>query len=134
MQQMRRARDLIDQKASIKEICAAVKDDPDYVSFADRKKGKNRNPRASKRKPKPVRLLERAEQQAHDAERKAALAAPAYVPEGPGALPDPPELGETRRREQASFQAALAGALETPTSKATAGDADPSTVEEPKQS
>ncbi|GAA5863043.1 hypothetical protein JCM3774_001402 [Rhodotorula dairenensis] len=107
--QMRRARDLIDRHASIQEICAAVKDDPDYVSFADRKKGKSHS-RGSKRKPKPVRLKEKAEQQAHDAEHdKVDPAAPVYVPDGPGALPDPPDLGETRQREQAAFLEALAG-------------------------
>lgn len=107
---MRRARDLIDRNASIQEICAAVKDDPDHVAYADRKKGKSHS-RGSKRKPKPVRLQEKAEQQAHDAEHDSTVdpAVPVYVPDGPGAVPDPPELGETRRREQAAFLEALAG-------------------------
>lgn len=101
---MRRARDLIDRNASIQEICAAVKDDPEYVSFADQKKGgKGGRSRGgnNKRKPKPIRLKEKAEQQqAHDAENTAEPAAPGDASDGPGALADAPQLGETWRREE----------------------------------
>ncbi|TKA50951.1 hypothetical protein B0A53_05732 [Rhodotorula sp. CCFEE 5036] len=92
--QMRRARDLIDRNASIQEICAAVKDDPEYVSFADQKKGGKGRSRGgnNKRKPKPVRLKEKAEQQqAHDAENMAESAAPVDASEGLAASADAPE-------------------------------------------
>lgn len=103
---MRRARDLIDRNASIQEICAAVKDDPEYVSFADQKKGGKGRSRGgnNKRKPKPVRLMEKAEQQqAHDAEITAEPAEPAE----PVDASDSPR--ETRRGED---EVALVAAAE----------------------